>query len=75
MNVLDNVDNFFTEVMNIVNQLRTQGEDITDQRVIEKVLRSLPSKFGSIVAYIEKSKDLSQLFVDKLMGFLLSRVS
>ena len=41
----ETVDNFMTQVMSVVNQLRKYGEDLPDQRVIEKLLRYLPKKF------------------------------
>lgn len=66
------VDQFMNQVLNIVNQIRSNGEELRDQKVMEKILRSLPSKFDSIVVAIEESKDLSQLSVDELMGSLLT---
>jgi hypothetical protein len=41
----ENVDQFMTRVMGFVNQIRLTGETITDQRIVEKILRSLPKKF------------------------------
>ena len=35
---------YHTKVMAVVNQLRRNGEEITDVRVMEKVLRSLNTK-------------------------------
>ena len=75
MNALASIDNFFTKVMNIVNQLRTHGDYISEWKVVEKVLRSLPSKFESIVANTKEEKDLSILSMDELMVFLLSHES
>lgn len=75
MNASTSIDHFFTEVMNIVNQMRSHGESIVDQKVIEKILKSLPSKFDVIVVAIEESKDLAQLFIDELLGSLLSHES
>ena len=42
------VDNFMTQVMSVVNQLRRYGEDLLDQCVIEKLLRGLPKKFEAV---------------------------
>jgi hypothetical protein len=60
----------FTRVMGTVNQIRSYGEDLTDQKIVEKILRSLPAKFDAIVVAIEESKYLTQLFVNEIMGSL-----
>ncbi|KAL4325065.1 hypothetical protein GQ457_11G028180 [Hibiscus cannabinus] len=59
-------------LMVIVNQMRTYGEQITDQKVVEKLLRSLTRKYESIVSAIEESKDLTVLTIDELLGSLQS---
>jgi hypothetical protein len=41
----ENVDEFMTRFMGIVNQIKLTGESIPDQRNVEKLLRSLPKKF------------------------------
>jgi hypothetical protein len=68
----DSVDHFMTHITSIVNQLCTHGEDIQENKFIEKVLRSLPDKFNMVVVSIEESKDLSTLTVEELMGSLLT---
>ncbi|KAL4334611.1 hypothetical protein GQ457_07G011520 [Hibiscus cannabinus] len=59
-------------LMLIVNQMRTYGEQITDQKVVEKLLRSLTRKYESTVSAIEESKDLTVLTIDELLGSLQS---
>ena len=71
----DSVDQFLNQVMNVVNQIRSYGDDLIDQKVVEKILRSLPRKFDVIVVAIEESKDLTILSIDELMGSLLSHES
>ncbi|KAH0724856.1 hypothetical protein KY284_000721 [Solanum tuberosum] len=51
---------------------KSYGENISDEIVVEKVLRSLTKKFEHVVAAIEESKDLSYYSFDKLMGSLLA---
>jgi hypothetical protein len=68
----ENVDQFMTRVMGIVNQIRLTGEAITDQRIVEKVLRSLPKKFEMVVTTILESKDLSRFSTDELIGSLVT---
>ncbi|KAJ0508279.1 putative RNA-directed DNA polymerase [Helianthus annuus] len=64
------VADFLSNVMKIVNQKRAYGETVTDQKVVEKVLRSLPVRWDHVVTAIEESKDLSVLTFDQLMGSL-----
>jgi hypothetical protein len=59
MNYSETIDQFMTWFKHIVHQLRTQGEEISYQTIVEKVLRSLPEKFDMVVVAIEGSKDLS----------------
>jgi hypothetical protein len=66
----ETVDQFMTRVMGIVNQIRLIGETITDQRIVEKILISLPRKFEMVVTTIIESKDLSRFSTDELIGSL-----
>ena len=59
-------------VMSVINQLKIYGEDIKYRTLIEKVLRSLSTKFDVVVAAIEEAKDLPTLTVDEFMGSFLS---
>ncbi|KAD4888061.1 hypothetical protein E3N88_20134 [Mikania micrantha] len=62
------VAEYLSRVMKNVNQERSYGEVISDQRVIEKFLRSLPQRWDHVVAAIEKSKDLTTMSFDQLMA-------
>ncbi|XP_059663565.1 uncharacterized protein LOC132309261 [Cornus florida] len=64
------ISKYFTNVTSIVNQMASNGEILEDQRVVEKILRSLPKKFDYIVVAIEESRDLSSLSLDDLLGTL-----
>eukprot|EP00253_Pinus_taeda_P029791 PITA_29791 len=68
----DNIDSFFTHVIGLVTQMRTHGETIEDRRIVEKILRVLPSKFDAIVTTIEETKDLSNFSVDELHASLIT---
>ena len=61
---------YHTKVMTVVNQLRRNGEEITDVRVMEKVLRSLNTKFEIIATTIEETKDLENMTIEQFIGSL-----
>ncbi|GKB67302.1 hypothetical protein Tco_0928714 [Tanacetum coccineum] len=58
------------KVTMIVSHMHTYGDNITDELVVAKILRSLPPKFDHVVAAIEESKDITTLSFDELMGSL-----
>ncbi|GKV09408.1 hypothetical protein SLEP1_g20916 [Rubroshorea leprosula] len=68
----ESVQDFFSRVSVIINQLKTYGDQVDDRKVVEKVLRCLPSKFDHVVAAIEESKDFSVYSLNQLMGSLLA---
>ena len=68
----DNIDSFFTHVIGMVTQIRYHGETLEEISIVEKVLRSLPSRFDVIVTTIEETKDLSKFTVDELHASLMT---
>ena len=68
----DNIDSFFTHVIGMVTQIRSHGETLEERRIVEKILRSLPSRFDVIVTTIEETKDLSNFSVDELHASLMT---
>ena len=49
MKDFDNIDSFFTHVIGMVTQIRSHGETLEEIRIVEKLLRNLPSRFDIIV--------------------------
>ena len=66
----ESISDYHTRIIVIVNQIRRNGEAITDSRITEKILRSLDPKFDFVVVAIEESKDVDMLTVDELMSSL-----
>ncbi|XP_037493577.1 uncharacterized protein LOC119370128 [Jatropha curcas] len=64
-----------SRAMAIVNQMHAYGEQISNETIVAKMLRSLTLKFDLVVAAIEEAKDLSVLSVDELMGSLQAHES
>jgi len=68
----DNIDSFFTHVIGLVTQIRSHGEVLEERRIVEKLLRCLPSKFDVIVTTIEETKDFLNFSVDELHASLIT---
>lgn len=66
----DKISEFLAKAMSLVSQMRTFGEIVTNQIVVEKILHSLDLKFDHVVTGITESKDLSTFTLDELMDSL-----
>ena len=69
----ETVEELYNRTISIVNQLRVNGEDITDKRDLEKILRSMTRKYEHVLVAIEESKDLNTFSLEELLGSLQSR--
>ncbi|KAL6318414.1 hypothetical protein AAG906_041179 [Vitis piasezkii] len=56
--------------MDVVNQMRLLGEAFTDQKVVEKIMVSVPQKFEAKISAIEESCDLQSLTIAELTSKL-----
>ncbi|KAL0330178.1 UNVERIFIED_CONTAM: Retrovirus-related Pol polyprotein from transposon RE2 [Sesamum radiatum] len=66
----ETIDEYYTKVRELVNQLKSYGEDIPEKRVVEKLLISVTEKYDPIVTTIEETKDITTLTVTELVGSL-----
>ena len=62
------VDSFYTRVVGLINQLKYHGEAIEYQRVVEKILKSLPPGFESLVVTLEEHTNMSVFTIDELQA-------
>ncbi|CAL2258981.1 unnamed protein product [Prunus armeniaca] len=63
---------YLTRLFDIINQMRSYGEELSRQQVVQKVLISLPSAYDSICYVIEHSKDLDVIEVQEVVASLKS---
>eukprot|EP00253_Pinus_taeda_P027646 PITA_27646 len=66
----ESVANYFLRVDEVVNCMENLGEEIKEAIVVEKVLRSLSSKFESKVSAIEEKENLQKITMSQLHEIL-----
>nr|CAN62886.1 hypothetical protein VITISV_039746 [Vitis vinifera] len=67
----ETMNEYFSHILAIANKMKVNGEDKGNTVVVEKILRSMTSKFDYVVCSIEESKDLDTLTIDELQSSLL----
>ena len=66
INLGETVNENFSCTLAIANKKKVNGEDKRNIAIVEKILRSITSKFDYVVCSIEESKDLDTLTIDEL---------
>jgi len=61
---------FYTKISDLRNSMVSLGKQISDVKLIRKILRSLPKHFRIKVTTIEESKDLEEMKIEELVGSL-----
>ncbi|KAL7592649.1 hypothetical protein Lser_V15G32689 [Lactuca serriola] len=61
---------YFTRVMLVTNQMRSNGEEIPNSKIVQKILRTLTERFTYVVVSIEESKNTISMSVDELQSSL-----
>ena len=57
-------------ILEIANSSSALGEKMSEEKMVRKILRSLPKKFDIKVTTIEEAQDISTMRVDELIGSL-----
>ncbi|XP_024162529.1 uncharacterized protein LOC112169713 [Rosa chinensis] len=70
MNETELLNDYSTRLTDIVNQMKTYGESITEKRVVQKIFMSLNRKYDAIIYIIEETRDMETLGVQDVMGTL-----
>lgn len=61
---------FNVRLLDIANESFSLGEKISEEKLVRKVLRSLPRRFDMKVTVIEEAHDITTMKVDELFGSL-----
>jgi hypothetical protein len=61
---------FYTKISDLRNSMVSLRKSISDVKLIQKILRSLPERFKIKVTTIEEIKDLKEMKIEELVGSL-----
>ncbi|XP_073103300.1 uncharacterized protein [Elaeis guineensis] len=61
---------YISRVLTLTNQIKIYGEEYKEQPKVEKILRSLTSRFEHIMVAIEEAHDLSSMTIEELSSTL-----
>lgn len=67
----ETVDEYFARTLIIANKMKVHGERMEQVVIIEKILRSMTSRFDYVVCSVEESNNLDTLTIDELQSSLL----
>ncbi|KAA3487370.1 golgin subfamily A member 3-like [Gossypium australe] len=61
------------KIMSIANNIKLFSDQFSDQRVIKKVITTLPEKYESKISTLEDSRDLTTISLSKLINALYTQ--
>lgn len=59
----ESIQNYFTRISSIINQIQSYGDIIQDKKIVEKIFRSLLENFDHVVAAPQKSLKIYQKLI------------
>ncbi|XP_048444562.1 uncharacterized protein LOC103929663 [Pyrus x bretschneideri] len=68
MNDAESLDDYLARFFEIVNNLKSLGEDVTEKRIVQKLLMSLSRRYKSIVSIIEETRDLDTIRIEEVLA-------
>ncbi|MCI00186.1 gag-pol polyprotein, partial [Trifolium medium] len=66
------IHDFHMNVLDFANSFDSLGEKIAEEKLVRKILRSLPKRFDMKVIAIEEAQDIPSMKVEELIGSLLT---
>ena len=64
----ENINQFFSRVIDIINQMRIYGEDIKEVRIVIKMLNTVAKNYDTPVSVIQSTNDLSTWSILKMIN-------
>ncbi|KAK2359883.1 gag-protease polyprotein [Trifolium repens] len=66
----ETIYDFHMNVLDLANSFDSLGERLSDEKLVRKILRSLPKRFDMKVTAIEEAQDIASMKVEEVVGSL-----
>ncbi|CAL2234861.1 unnamed protein product [Prunus armeniaca] len=70
MNDNESLSGYIAKLFDLINQMKSYDEDLSNQRIVQKLLISLPKFYDSIAVVIENTKDLDTIDAQDVVAIL-----
>ena len=70
MKETETIKGYADRLLGIANRVRLLGKDFPDERIVQKILVTIPEKYESKISAMEESKDLSTITLGELINAL-----
>ncbi|GAA0168384.1 hypothetical protein LIER_23111 [Lithospermum erythrorhizon] len=68
----ETIESYFAIVNTVSNRLRNNGDDMSEVKIVEKILRTMTDEFTYVVVSIEESNDIEAMTMDELQSTLFT---
>nr|CAN68520.1 hypothetical protein VITISV_011970 [Vitis vinifera] len=66
----DAVKDYATQLLSIADKVRLLGKEFSNEKIVQKILVTLPEKYEATISSLENSKDLSTISLTELLHSL-----
>jgi hypothetical protein len=70
MKVAETIKEYSNKLLGVVNKVRLHGKEFSDERIVEKIIVSVPERYESKISLLEETKDLSSISLAELVNAL-----
>ena len=70
MKVAETIKEYSNKLLGVVNKVRLHGKEFSDERIVEKIIVSVPERYESKISSLEETKDLSSISLVELVNAL-----
>ena len=64
------IKEYLDRLLGIANKIRLLGFELSDSRIVEKILVTVPERYEATVTTLENTKDLSKISLAELLNSL-----